>query len=69
MAWRASFGNVNYEDANLNISIPCFAIHGNHDDPTGVGTLRTLRTLRTLGTWALGPVGLWACGHVAACRS
>ena len=31
-----SFGNVNYEDPNLNISIPCFTIHGNHDDPTGV---------------------------------
>lgn len=26
---------VNYEDPNLNISIPVFSIHGNHDDPTG----------------------------------
>lgn len=26
---------VNYEDPNLNISIPIFSIHGNHDDPTG----------------------------------
>lgn len=25
---------VNYEDENLNISVPVFAIHGNHDDPT-----------------------------------
>ena len=25
---------VNYEDDNLNISLPIFAIHGNHDDPT-----------------------------------
>lgn len=25
---------VNYEDENLNISLPVFVIHGNHDDPT-----------------------------------
>lgn len=31
-----TFGNVNYEDPNLNVSIPCFSIHGNHDDPAGV---------------------------------
>lgn len=30
---------VNYQDENLNISIPVFSIHGNHDDPTGVGFL------------------------------
>jgi len=27
---------VNYQDRNLNISMPIFSIHGNHDDPTGV---------------------------------
>lgn len=27
---------MNYQDENLNISIPVFSIHGNHDDPTGV---------------------------------
>lgn len=30
---------VNYQDENLNISIPVFSIHGNHDDPTGVSLL------------------------------
>lgn len=25
---------MNYEDENLNIALPVFAIHGNHDDPT-----------------------------------
>lgn len=25
---------VNYEDENLNIALPVFVIHGNHDDPT-----------------------------------
>ena len=24
---------VNYEDENLNIALPVFVIHGNHDDP------------------------------------
>jgi DNA repair exonuclease SbcCD nuclease subunit len=31
------FPAVNYEDPNLNISIPVFSIHGNHDDPQGTG--------------------------------
>jgi double-strand break repair protein MRE11 len=26
---------VNYEDPNLNVSMPIFSIHGNHDDPSG----------------------------------
>ena len=29
---------VNYQDENLNISIPVFSVHGNHDDPTGVSS-------------------------------
>lgn len=28
---------VNYEDPNVNISLPIFTIHGNHDDPAGAG--------------------------------
>lgn len=31
------FPAVNYEDPNLNICIPVFSIHGNHDDPQGAG--------------------------------
>ena len=31
------FDHVNYEDPNINVAIPVFAIHGNHDDPSGVG--------------------------------
>jgi len=27
---------VNYEDPNINIALPVFCIHGNHDDPAGV---------------------------------
>jgi len=32
----SAFPHVNYEDPDINISIPVFSIHGNHDDPTGV---------------------------------
>lgn len=28
---------TNYLDDNINVSIPVFSIHGNHDDPSGVG--------------------------------
>ena len=28
---------VNYENPNLNIALPIFSIHGNHDDPSGHG--------------------------------
>lgn len=33
----SSFPAVNYEDPNLNVAIPVFSIHGNHDDPQGTG--------------------------------
>jgi len=26
---------VNYYNANINIALPVFTIHGNHDDPIG----------------------------------
>ncbi|GBP05148.1 Double-strand break repair protein MRE11 [Eumeta japonica] len=40
---------VNYEDPNLNISIPVYSIHGNHDDPSVFGGLSTLDLLSTTG--------------------
>jgi double-strand break repair protein MRE11 len=36
---------VNYEDPNFNISLPVFAIHGNHDDPTGENGLSAMDLL------------------------
>lgn len=36
-----SFPAVNYEDPNLNVGIPVFSIHGNHDDPQGTGPVRS----------------------------
>ncbi|XP_065209390.1 double-strand break repair protein MRE11 [Planococcus citri] len=40
---------VNYEDPNLNISIPVFSIHGNHDDPTGSIQISSLDILSVSG--------------------
>ncbi|XP_072706804.1 double-strand break repair protein MRE11 isoform X2 [Ciconia boyciana] len=40
---------VNYQDQNLNISIPIFSIHGNHDDPTGADALSALDILSCAG--------------------
>lgn len=38
------FDHVNYEDENINVAIPVFSIHGNHDDPTGVSCYMILVT-------------------------
>lgn len=40
---------LNYEDPNLNISLPIFIIHGNHDDPAGDGQYSALDILSTAG--------------------
>ena len=43
------FAVVNYEDPNLNVGLPVFSIHGNHDDPTGTGQLCALDLLSAAG--------------------
>ncbi|CAL8361853.1 unnamed protein product [Merluccius merluccius] len=45
----SKFPWVNYQDENLNISIPVFSVHGNHDDPTGTEGLCALDLLSTCG--------------------
>lgn len=45
----SKFPWVNYQDTNLNISIPVFSIHGNHDDPTGADALCALDILSCAG--------------------
>ncbi|XP_042860565.1 double-strand break repair protein MRE11-like [Penaeus japonicus] len=40
---------VNFHDPNLNVSIPVFSIHGNHDDPSGLGQFCALDMLSTAG--------------------
>ena len=46
---HCQFPTLNYEDVNLNISIPVFSVHGNHDDPTGQGNLCSLDLLHSAG--------------------
>jgi len=36
-------------DPNINISLPVFIIHGNHDDPSGDGLYSALDILSTSG--------------------
>jgi len=40
-----SRGMVNYEDPNVNIDMPIFMIHGNHDDPGGENNLSAANLL------------------------
>lgn len=43
------FNHVNYEDPDINVAIPVFSIHGNHDDPSGEGHLAALDILQMSG--------------------
>ncbi|KAM9566236.1 double-strand break repair protein MRE11 isoform 2-T2 [Guaruba guarouba] len=47
--YNSMFPWVNYQDENLNISLPVFSIHGNHDDPTGADALCALDVLSCAG--------------------
>ena len=47
------FPSVNYEDENFNVSIPFFSIHGNHDDPQGLGEEGSLSALDILSAAGL----------------
>ncbi|KAH9847009.1 DNA repair exonuclease [Lenzites betulinus] len=48
-----SFPAINYEDPNLNVSVPVFSIHGNHDDPQGAGPEGALCALDMLSVSGL----------------
>jgi double-strand break repair protein MRE11 len=47
--FQGAFNHVNYEDLDINIAIPVFSIHGNHDDPSGEGHLAALDILQVSG--------------------
>ena len=47
--FEGAFSHVNYEDPDINISIPVFSIHGNHDDPSGDGHFCSLDLLQVAG--------------------
>lgn len=47
--FQGAFNHVNYEDLDMNVAIPIFSIHGNHDDPSGEGHLAALDLLQVSG--------------------
>lgn len=47
--FEGAFNHVNYEDPDINVAIPVFSIHGNHDDPTGDGHFCSLDILQVAG--------------------
>lgn len=47
--FEGAFPHVNYEDPDINVSIPVFSIHGNHDDPSGDGNYCSLDLLQAAG--------------------
>ncbi|KAI5362669.1 putative DNA double-strand break repair protein Mre11 [Septoria linicola] len=47
--FAGAFNHVNYDDENINVAIPVFSIHGNHDDPSGEGHLAALDILHAAG--------------------
>lgn len=47
--FQGAFNHVNYEDPDINVSIPVFSIHGNHDDPSGEGHFAALDLLQISG--------------------
>jgi double-strand break repair protein MRE11 len=46
---HTGFPRANFNDPNLNVSLPVFTIHGNHDDPTGQQNLCVMDTLAAAG--------------------
>ncbi|KAF9224725.1 DNA repair exonuclease [Gyrodon lividus] len=48
-----NFPAINYEDPHLNVGIPVFSIHGNHDDPQGAGPEGALCALDVLSVSGL----------------
>ncbi|GIL58031.1 hypothetical protein Vafri_13231 [Volvox africanus] len=42
-------GRVNFENPNLNVGLPLFTIHGNHDDPSGQDSLSAVDILSQTG--------------------
>ena len=40
---------VNYESSDINIALPVFSIHGNHDNPSGLGSKSSLDLIHEAG--------------------
>jgi double-strand break repair protein MRE11 len=46
---HTGFPRANFNDPNMNIAMPVFSIHGNHDDPTGQQNLSAMDILASAG--------------------
>ncbi|KAG5438529.1 hypothetical protein PCANB_002633 [Pneumocystis canis] len=46
---ETTLGHINIEDPEINVAIPVFSIHGNHDDPSGEDRLCALDILQMAG--------------------
>jgi double-strand break repair protein MRE11 len=59
---------VNFENPNINIGLPVFTIHGNHDDPAGQDNLSAVDLLSSCGllNYFGKVVGRAGCTHGAA---
>ena len=63
-------GCVNFDDPDLNVGLPVFTIHGNHDDPSGEEDLSAIDVLAATnlinyfgkGTYVGFIIGLWGYG-------
>lgn len=53
MTFTRAFNHVNYEDPDINVAIPVFSIHGNHDDPSGVRPISS-NSMQRRGSHMLG---------------
>jgi double-strand break repair protein MRE11 len=40
---------ANFEDPNINVGLPVFTIHGNHDDPAGADNLSAVDLVSSCG--------------------
>jgi DNA repair exonuclease SbcCD nuclease subunit len=40
---------ANFEDPNINVGLPVFTIHGNHDDPAGADNLSAVDLVSACG--------------------
>ena len=40
---------VNFDNPNINVGLPVFTIHGNHDDPSGEPNLSAVDVLSSCG--------------------
>lgn len=61
LSFAFSFPVVNYADPNMNVDMPVFSIHGNHDDPAGVSFYDKVPTVCHISPQVNKVEGLQSC--------